>query len=292
MQDSFLTQILLPLVLAVVMFGMGLSLTRDDFARLWRVPKPILVGLLGQVLLLPFLAWLVANAFQLSSELAIGLMILAACPGGTMSNVISHLVRANLALSVSLTAVTTVICVFTTPWIIQFGISYFGTEEAREFSLLQTSIGLIFLTLLPVLIGIIVREKFPAKAIAWELIFRRFTLAFMVLMILAIVYEEREMLANSFGQVFWATLVLNLTAIFMGMILGKVSGVAIREQLTLGIEVGIQNASMAILIAVTFLSEPALATSAGIYGLTMYIGAGLLTLLARRNRLHIKTEVS
>jgi len=113
MEASFLTQIMLPATLAVIMFGMGLSLTTDDFVRLWKMPKPIFVGLAGQLVLLPMLAYGIAIAFGLSEDLAIGLIILSACPGGTMSNVISHLAKANLALSVTLTAITTIICVFT-----------------------------------------------------------------------------------------------------------------------------------------------------------------------------------
>lgn len=283
MQDSVLTQIVLPLILAVIMFGMGLSLTKDDFTRLWKTPKPIIVGLGGQVLILPVLAFLVAIAFDLSADLAIGLMILAACPGGTMSNVISHLARANLALSVSLTAVTTVICVFSTPWIIKFAIEQFSDTGGQEFSLLNTSLGLIFLTLLPVLLGIIVRHFWSEKALAVEPMFRKLSLGFMIVMIAAIVFQERDLLIAYFGQVFWATLALNLGSIAVGILLGKMSGLVVRDQITLGIEVGIQNASMAMLIAVSFLSNPALATSAGIYGLTMYIGAGLLALWAKKH---------
>lgn len=282
MQESVLTQVLLPLILAVIMFGMGLSLTKDDFTRLWKTPKPIVVGLMGQVLVLPVLAWGVAIFFNLSPELAIGLMILAACPGGTMSNVISHLSRANLALSVSLTAVTTVICVFTTPWIIKFAITQFSSDGAQSFSLLQTSIGLIFITLFPVLLGIVVRAKWSEKALMVEPVFRRFSLIFMVAMIAAIVIDERDVLVEYFGQVFWATLSLNLVSVLVGVLIAKASGLVLRDQITLGIEVGIQNASMAMLIAISFLSNPALATSAGIYGLTMYIGAGVLVLWAKR----------
>ena len=283
MQESVLTQVLLPGILAVIMFGMGLSLTKEDFTRLWSTPKPIAVGLAGQILILPVLAFGVAIAFDLSTELAIGLMILAASPGGTMSNVVSQLARANLALSVSLTAVTTVICVFSTPWIIKFAIDYFSTEAGQPFSLLSTSLGLIALTLMPVAIGILVRAKWSEKAIRIEPIFRKVSLIFMIVMIAAIVIDEREMVMEYVGKVFWATLSLNLGSIVVGIVLGKVSGLAVRDQITLGIEVGIQNASMAMLIAITFLSNPALATSAGIYGLTMYIGAGLLALWAKKH---------
>jgi len=282
MQDSVLTQVLLPAILAVVMFGMGLSLTRADFSRLWQTPKPIFIGLVGQILLLPILAWGIAVLFNLSAELAIGLMVLAACPGGTTSNVISQLARANLALSVSLTAVTTLICVFTTPWIIQFAIQQFAADQVQSFSLLNTSLGLMLLTLLPVILGIAFRDRWEQRALAIEGIFRKISLLFMVALIIAIVIQEFEMLLASFDKIFWATLALNFAAIATGVWLAKLTGLALPEKVTLGIEVGIQNASMAILIAITFLSSPAYATSAGVYGVTMYIGAVFLAVWAKR----------
>jgi len=281
MEASFLTQVMLPLVLALIMFGMGLSLTFEDFQRLWKMPRSVFVGLFGQLLLLPILAYAIVIAFDLSASLAIGLIILSACPGGTMSNVISHLARANLALSVTLTAITTIACVFSTPFIIGLAISEFGDTSSDSFSITGTSLGLIVITLLPVLAGIGVRRKFPEQAIRREVLFRRFSGIFMVLMIAAILIQERDMLMSSFSQMFWATTTLNLVAIGVGILLAKSFRLSSTDGVTLGIEVGIQNASMAILIAVTFLQSPAYATSAGVYGITMYIGGALLIALSK-----------
>lgn len=287
MESSFLTTIMLPALLAIIMFGMGLSLTLRDFVRLWQIPRPVLVGLFGQLLVLPLLAYALALGFALSPPLAIGLMILAACPGGTMSNVISHLARANLALSVSLTAITTVVCVFTTPLIIQFALTQFaspgvGEGSAAGFSLAGTAVGLFFITLMPVITGIAVRRYFESWAKRTEVFFRRFSALFMVLMIAAILIQERDILADSFADMFAATTVLNLLAITIGMLMAAMFRLSMRDSITLGIEIGIQNASMAILIAVTFLQTPAYATAAGVYGITMYIGAIGLVLMAKR----------
>lgn len=281
MQDSVLTQVILPLVLGFIMYGMGLSLTKEDFQRLFKMPKSIFVGFTGQIILMPSLAFLVAKGFNLSTELAIGIMILAACPGGTMSNVISHLARANLALSVTLTAISTVVCVFSTPWIIQFAISQFSETPITDFSLVETSIGLFFVTLLPVFLGILTRQKWPFAAMRWEAFFRRFSMAFMVIMIVAIMIQERDVLLSSFSQVFLATLALNIGAVVLGILLGMAFKLIPRDIVTLGIEVGIQNASMAMLIAITFLNSPGFATSAGVYGVTMYLGGMILLFGAR-----------
>jgi BASS family bile acid:Na+ symporter len=282
MTDSFLTQIIMPLVLALIMFGMGLSLTKQDFLELGKEPKPVVVGLVGQLLLLPILAYAVAILFGLSQHLAIGIMILAACPGGTSSNIISHLARANLALSVSLTAVTTLVCVFTTPLIIQFAINQFDTNPAASFSLLSTTLGLIFITLLPVLLGIFLRHKFPTQAISSEPFFRRLATGFLIFMIIAITYQERANILDSLVQVLMPATTLNLVAIATGLLLGIAFKLVKRDCVTLGIEVGVQNSSMAILIAVSFLERPDYAIAAGVYGLAMYLGAGILIFGAKR----------
>jgi BASS family bile acid:Na+ symporter len=282
MTDSILTQIILPLVLALIMFGMGLSLTKQDFLELGKEPKSIAIGLFGQLLILPLLAYAIAVFFDLSEHLAVGIMILAACPGGTSSNILSQLARANLALSVSLTAVTTLICVVTTPLIISFAIEQFNDNPTESFSVLSTTLGLIFITLIPVLIGTLIRHKFANFAIRSEAFFRRLSSVFLVFMIAAITYQERENLLESFVLVSEAAISLNLLAIGTGLLLGLVFKLVKRDIMTLGIEVGVQNSSMAILIAITFLDRPDYAIAAGIYGLVMYLGAGLLIFGAKR----------
>lgn len=284
MTESYLTQYIAPLVLAFIMFGMGLSLTRNDFQQLWRAPLPIVVGLFGQMMLLPALAYALAIMFDLAPNLAIGIMILAACPGGTSSNIISQLARANLALSVSLTAISSLICVLTTPLIIQFAVMQFGQQEEQSFSLLTTTLGLIFITLIPVIIGIIIRHYFAEKALRCEPFFRHLASAFLLLMIVAIVVQERDTLTSSFAAVFSSALTLNLLAIMTGIGLGLLFKFTPRDSITLGIEVGVQNSAMAILIAITFLQRADYAVAPGVYGVTMYIGALLLVLLAKKYR--------
>jgi len=284
MNASILTEVLLPLALALIMFGMGLSLTVQDFTRLWKTPLSIGVGLIGQILLMPLVALGICALFDLDAPLAVGLMILAACPGGTMSNVISQLARANLALSVSLTAISTFICVFSTPFIIQFAINNFAGESGVTFSLLNTAIGLFVVTLVPVMIGIGVRRYQEKWALSAEVFFRRFSLFFMILMIIALVIKERALLVSSFEQVFFACLALNLCSIIMGLLLAKTFRLNFIDSITLSIEVGIQNATLAILIAISFLDAPEYAISAGVYGLAMYLGPLLLVMWAKKER--------
>jgi BASS family bile acid:Na+ symporter len=284
MQDSLLTQIALPMIIALIMFGMGTSLVVADFTRILNMPKAVIVGILGQIVLMPVLAFAVALFFDLSPALAVGLMILAACPGGTMSNVICHIAKANLALSVTMTAISTLLCVFTTPFIIALAIGYFTQDDVQDFSIASATYSLIFITLLPLTIGLFIRHKFTSVALYLEPYFRRFSAVFVVIMIIAISIEERNTLMSSFSSVFMATLGLNLLAIGIGLTLGMLARLPAIDGVTLGIEVGIQNAALAILIGVSILKQPDYAISAGVYGVTMYIGAFLLAFLAKKTR--------
>ncbi|GAA0855981.1 bile acid:sodium symporter family protein [Aliiglaciecola litoralis] len=283
MQDSALTQLVLPLLIVLIMFGMGLSLVVADFARVIKMPKAILAGLAGQILLMPLLAFAVALFFELSAELAIGLMILAACPGGTMSNVICHIAKANLALSVTLTALSTLICVFTTPVIIALAVAHFSQTQITDFSIVSSTVALIVITLLPLSLGLFIRHKFSTTSLYLVPYFRRFSAVFVVLMIIAICIEERNTLLSSFSSVFMATLALNLLAIGIGLLLGWLTRLSAIDGVTLGIEVGIQNAALAIVIGVSLLKHPDYAISAGVYGVTMYIGSLLLAMLAKKD---------
>jgi len=282
MESSFLLSIVLPLVLAIIMYGMGLSLVKEDFTRLLNMPKPVLVGLFGQIVLLPILAYGVAVVLNLDAPLAIGLMILAACPGGTMSNVISQLCRANLALSVTLTAITTVICVFTTPLIIGWSIQTFARDTSESFSLLGTTIGLIVITLIPVTLGIITRAYAANWSIKYQEYFRKFSGLFMLVTIIFVLRENWGPFVESFEKVALATIAVNVLAICLGLALGALFQLNKRDGVTLSIEVGIQNATVAITIAATFLQQQDYAITAGVYGITMYLGALIPALLARK----------
>ncbi|WP_350603609.1 bile acid:sodium symporter family protein [Pseudoalteromonas sp. SMN1298-MNA-CIBAN-0114] len=276
MNASILTEVILPLALALIMFGMGLGLTTNDFTRLFKSPLAIVIGLIGQLVAMPLLALGLFYLLNLPTPIAIGLMILAACPGGTMSNVVSQLAKANLALSVSLTAASTAISIITTPFIIGFAMSQFAPADDATFSILTTSLGLFFITLVPVAIGIWLRHFKSDFAIKAEPFFRRFSLFFMLMMIAALVIKERDLLVSSFNDVFWACIALNIGSMVVGWLIAKCSKLNLTDSLTLSIEVGIQNASLAILIAISFLNKPEYAVTGGVYGLAMFIGPLLL----------------
>ncbi|WP_445777272.1 bile acid:sodium symporter family protein [Shewanella sp.] len=281
MTGSIITEILLPLALAFIMFGMGLSLTRFDFLRLWQTPAPIVTGFFGQIIALPLLAFVICLAMDLPTPMAVGLMILAACPGGTTSNVVSHLAKANLALSVSLTAISSIVCVFSAPFVIQFAIGYFANEALIEVSLSSISLGLLVITLLPIVLGMLVRSYYRAWAIKVEVYFRRFAFVFLLLMIAGVVIQEHTIIVEAFNEVFLACILLNFGAMMIGGLSAKGLSLADKDGLTLAIEIGLQNSTMAMLICISLLNMPSYAVVAGVYSLTMYAGAGLLIAYSR-----------
>lgn len=271
----------MPLVLATIMFGMGISLKVADFARLAKMPKPIFVGLLGQMILLPIIAFVIAVVFDAPEEIAIGLMILAACPGGTSSNLFTHIAKANLALSISLTAITTIICVLTTPWLIVFAIDYFASKESVEFSLLGTSLSLIAITLIPVCIGMLVKTYFGTFAEKAEPVFRKLSVVFMVVVIVKICFDEWDGLVSAFPDMYILTIGLNIIATLVGVLLARLFFLSSQDGVTLGIEIGTQNGTLAILIALSLIQKPEYAMVAGVYGLAMYLGATSLVIYAK-----------
>lgn len=289
-QASILTELLLPLALAFVMFGMGLTLTAADFLRLIKAPKPIIVGLIGQTLLLPLLALCLCIVFSLPPLMAIGVMILSACPGGTMSNLISHLGRANLALSVSLTALSTFVCVFSTPFIIHYSMRYFVGEQAPEFSIINTVMGLVGISIVPVLIGMAIRHFNGRYANKVEGFFRHFSLLFMVAMIIGILVSERDNLRAALEEALLVCVALNICAVSLGLLMGKVCRLSHIDGVTLGIEVGVQNAALAMLICISFLDAPALAIPAGVYGLAMYLAPSVLVMWSKRAQRVVKAR--
>lgn len=276
MEASFFTQVLLPASLALIMFGMGLSLTIADFKRLLNTPRAVSLGLFGQMICLPLMAFLLCLAFSVEPHIAIGLMVLAACPGGTSSNLLSHIGRANLALSVSLTAITTVICVVSTPWLIKFSVDYFTILPDEPFSLLNTSLSLLVITLIPIVIGMSVRHFALNFANRTEAFFRHLSTLFLITMIILISIDEKEMIMNSFPDVFILTFALNILATVVGVIIARLGRLNDNDAVTLGIEIGTQNATMSILISVSFLNNSEYAIASGVYGVTMYIGAFIL----------------
>ena len=279
MQSSVLTELFLPFSLAVIMFGMGLSLRIEDFKRILIYPKAVGIGLLNQLILLPVVAFGIAKALQLPPELAVGLMILAVCPGGATSNLITHLAKGDAALSITLTAFSSVITVFSIPFLVNFSIGYFiPGGEAQQLEVVGTVVSVLFITLIPVALGMITLAKAPALAQKWDQPFRKISTVFFVVIVLAAILKERENLVQYFIEAGPAALALNLSTLALSFAMAKWTGLPFRQGLTIAIESGIQNGTLGITIAATLLVNSVMSIPSAIYSLLMFGTAALVIL--------------
>ena len=276
MSGELLKQLALPIALFAVLFGMGLSLVPADFLRVVRRPKAKIVGLTCQLLLLPTVAFLLALLFRLPGELAVGLMVLAACPGGATSNVITHLSKGDTALSVSLTAVSSMVCVFTIPWIIRWSMDWFlgaGADVALPFW--KTLGQLALVTILPIICGMTVRHLRPAWADRLERPANIFSLVFLALIIAAAVAREKD-LAHQFVVAGPAAITLNIVMMLLGFAAGWLSGLPRNQRVTLAIETGIQNGTLALGITLGLLDSARIAMPSVVYCLFMFLSGGFM----------------
>lgn len=271
MESSFLTEIIMPLVIMIIMFGMGLTLEIKDFTRFLSAPTPVIAGIIGQILVLPCVAFSVAILLDLPPIFAIGLVLIGACPGATTSNVFSQLSRANLALSISLTATSAVLCIITAPFIVSLALSTFA-QETVEFSVIKTSAGVFFVSLMPVMFGMLVYSRSRNIALKIEPYFRRLSALVILLFVIVLLYNERAVLLGHFAELAVATFLLNIITIIAGVSLAYLFQLSDINRLTLGIEVGVQNTALAIFIATSFIGDIRYSYPALVYSVTMYIG--------------------
>lgn len=277
MESSALTSLFLPLALFVIMLGMGLGLTLKDFGRLFMEPRGVLLGLLAQLVMLPIVGLLLASLFPLTPELAVGVMILAACPGGPTSNLLTYLAKGNIALSITLTAIGSLITVFTIPLIVNAATGYFlNTEVSLRLPFLTTVLQIAVITLIPVSLGMLLHHYAPRFARSIERWVKWLALFFMGLVILGLLVKERANVLDFFAQVGWVTLVLVVLTMALGYGIATLARLDRPSANAITIEVGIQNGTLAIAIASapTFLNNPTMAIPAAIYSLLMFVVGG------------------
>lgn len=284
MDQSPLVDIGLPIALAIIMVGIGLSLTRADFAVQARSPWATIVGVFGQLVLVPLVGIGVALIFGLSPMLALGLVLVAATPGGATSNLITYLSRGNVALSVILTALTSVAVILTLPMWFGIGARIIpgAADEQVTVPLVQTFGLLLGVILIPVAIGMILRASKPALAARIERYVGIVGLVVLVLLIVGIVLGERDRIVDLVATVGPAVIVLNLALIVLGGLLAWVSRLGRAEQIAIAVEFGIKNTTLTLLIAFTVIGDEEVGLAAAVYSIVMYVTAFLLVYGGRR----------
>ena len=275
---SIITQIFLPLSLAIIMFGMGLTLSIVDFGRLFTYPKAVFVGLLNQLIFLPLIGLLIIFLFDLNPSMAIGIMILSLCPGGPTSNLITQVARGNIGLSVTLTALASLITVFTIPIILSKAITYFTGDTAVviELPILETMLQILLITVIPVSIGMIIRKRNEGFSLRMERPMRIASTVLFIIIFLLVMIANKEDLTQAMKEVGLATLLLNLSTMGLGYITSKFFGITGKSQISITIESGIQNGTLAFVIATTILNNIEMGLPTGAYSIWMFITGGVL----------------
>lgn len=268
-------QSLIPFSLAMIIFSMGLTLTTADFKRIFVEPRAILVGLSCQLFLLPICALSIGLAMNLSPLLITGLLLIALCPGGVTSNLASHLAGANGALSVSLTAITSVITVFSLPLFLNVATSFYTEPNTHTFSLplLATIKQLAILTLLPLVIAMLLRHFWPKLVIAHQQKALILATMLFILVIANVWVQQWGSIKHSAQLVGGAVIALNIVTMLLGAISAKMANLDARDTTTLTLEVGLQNSALAVFIAVTLLGNGELAIPASVYSVVMVCSA-------------------
>lgn len=266
---------MLPLALIGIMLAVGLGLSVADFERVRQNSKAFLTGLCAQLILLPLVAFLVIKIAGLSRELAVGLFIISLCPGGTTSNLFSLLTKADLGLSVSLTAASSFIAPITLAPLSLWAMGYFGVEgEQFNLPLLTTWSQLFSLTLLPVVTGMLLRYRSP-QAARWLIgKLNLFGLLVLSMAIVLVIIEMEDKLWDYLSLAGPAVIVLNISCMLLGILLGRIMRLGRPQIRTLCLEIGLQNGTLALVITSTLLSSTAMSIAPSVYGLVMFITAG------------------
>ncbi|WP_347374695.1 bile acid:sodium symporter family protein [Aequorivita sp. Q41] len=271
-------KVFLPISLAIIMLGMGMTLLTSDFTRILKNPKTILIGLTNQLLFLPIIGFSLAIIFNLEPIMAVGLMILASCPGGPTSNLITQVCRGNIALSVTLTAIASIVSVLTIPFILSYTLQFFGaaTNVTIQLPILDTILQIMVITIIPIAIGMSIRKFKTNFAKRMEKPMRIASTVIFILVFLAVVAANFNIIGKAMKEVGLVTLLLNLLTMGLGYLTASVFKLDFKSAISITIESGIQNGTLAIVIATTILNNVEMGIPTAAYAIWMFITGGIL----------------
>jgi bile acid:Na+ symporter, BASS family len=282
MEGSVATQILLPCCLAAIMWVLGLSLTVADFRRVFVVPRGIAIGLANLLLVSPLLAFGSAELFGLAPAFAVGLVLLGASPGGTMANLLTHLARGEVALSVTMTAVSSVAALVTVPLYLSLAIDRFGASLDADVQMPAIVARVFLITVVPLALGMYVRRRRPEWVDRVYDRARKLSLLLFVLVVIAAVASEADEALDHVGEIAAAALALNVAAMGISFAVSQLAGLGDRQATAIAMELGVHNATLAITVASSI--DSTIAIPAAVYSMFMFVTAGgLARIMARRN---------
>ncbi|ENX01716.1 hypothetical protein F900_01476 [Acinetobacter modestus] len=280
--DSGLITIFLPIALAIVMAGMGLELTLKDFARVSKHPKAVLIALFCQLILLVGIAFLICKILALPPLLAVGLMLLAASPGGTTANLFSYLYKGDIALNITLTAINAIVAAVFLPFIVNFSILHFMNEGQQVGLQFMKVLQVFLIILVPVCIGMLIRHYAPHLAEKLNRPVRIFAVVFLLIIILGAIIKERSNLVDYIGQIGLATALFCAISLMVGYFVPRILGINSYQARACAFEIGIHNSTLAMTIALTIMASTTIAMPAAVYSIFMYIFATIFGTLITR----------
>ena len=290
---TLVNSVVIPICLFLIMMGMGLTLVTNDFKRVLKYPKAVGIGLTNQLILLPIIGFALANIMPLRPEYAVGVMLLVLCPGGTTSNLFTYLAKGDVALSVTMTAIASVITVFTIPIVLSFSLIYFmGSGSEFELPVVKTVLTLVVLTIVPISIGMLIKRYAPKVADRSQVYVSRFGVIFLTFLVLFLGYVQRDIIVDAFIATGPVSVLLNVSTMALGYYSSKWFGLNLAQRTSVTLEVGLQNSTLSIFMALTLLSNYDMSMMPAIYTLVMFLSAGILVRIfsARHNKLR-KSEI-
>ena len=275
---------ILPLALAFIMLTLGLGLTGQDFIRVINQPKDFLIGLLSQIILLPIVAFIIIKIWPISPELAIGVMIIASAPGGVTSNILTSLARGDVALSISLTAVISLLSVLTVPFVVLTSVDLLGLNNITEnISLLSMAIQMFLIVAAPTFLGMIIRKYANNFTLKFEQTAKKISVALFIVVLIGAILSEKENLVNYFAQAGLITLLLNILMMILAYNLAKVFGSGSQQKKAISIECGLQNGTLAIFVGTVLFGGGVYIIPAATYSLIMFLTSILFVFFLRNS---------
>src|SRR5918995_638859 len=278
MEDSLFATLLLPVALAVIMTSLGMSLTVDDFRRVVVYPRGVSIGLANLVLISPLLAFAIAEAYSLEPALAVGLVLLGASPGGTMANLLTHLARGDTALSITITAISSLAAVVTVPLFLELATDHFGANRLDEdVSMLGVVARVLLITVIPLSFGMWLRARRPARVAAIERTFRRVALAVFAAVVVGVIVAQHERVFDNLDDVAAAAVTLNVASMAISFAIARVARLDNRQSTAIAIELWIHNSTLAIAVGASIATV--LTIPAAVYASFMFLTAGVFARL-------------
>ena len=271
-----------PVCLAIIMFGLGLGLTTSDFSRVLKIPRDFFVGILSQVILLPVIAFGLILIIPMPIEIALGVMIIAAAPGGVTSNVLTKFANGDVALSVSLTAVVSLLAIFIVPLIVFNSANFIGVEITKKISMASIAVKMFFVVTVPVLFGMIVRSLMTDFIISKTLIIQRLSIILFLIVFISIWVEEWDRIVSFIARAGLVTGILNLVMIFVGYYVAKMFSSGVPQRKCISLECGLQNGTLAVVVATQLFDEMVFMVPTAAYALIMFVTSIFFVLIVRK----------